>query len=487
MGNSEKKVLGFEFEVNTKEKLRVQPSSIAFAFFAATIPLYSPNMGILDGFMQGGNFVGFFVFPLLVAALVTSLITLVYSSKHWNWQCFGLRSLGLAALSYCAGLLLFFVLVHFPTSFYPLAVCAGILSGCGMVPLCVAWGTHFSMPLRNVVLWGAVICFASSILGWLLCIVPRELLWVIYPLVIVVGAATPVWKLYRGTLHFPKSDNAHESQATIEKRGALTGIKRILSIIWLPFSALMVYAFLTSVHKLYVFEMLDSEFLGGALAALLIIPLCFVKTDKPLILMVYKIIIPVFAAVLIVLGSFPVASTPQFIGTVGVYVFFIFLALFAMASLVAVTDAGEFPPTFIYSFALICGTVVTLFGLVQAQLFTPTDDFWPILWVITCLYFAVIMVYLGISSWKGYSPEEASNSVQETLHARCEALAERCKLSERESEILEYMSRGYSPTYIAKTLVISVSTARSHVRNIYRKVGIGSREELLQLIDAEQV
>ena len=36
--------------------------------------------------------------------------------------------------------------------------------------------------------------------------------------------------------------------------------------------------------------------------------------------------------------------------------------------------------------------------------------------------------------------------------------------------------------YIAKELVVSENTVRTHVRNVYRKAQIGSREELIALI-----
>ena len=39
--------------------------------------------------------------------------------------------------------------------------------------------------------------------------------------------------------------------------------------------------------------------------------------------------------------------------------------------------------------------------------------------------------------------------------------------------------------FIARTLALSISTVRTHVRNIYRKINVSSQEELLALIDAQ--
>lgn len=59
------------------------------------------------------------------------------------------------------------------------------------------------------------------------------------------------------------------------------------------------------------------------------------------------------------------------------------------------------------------------------------------------------------------------------------ALASEYGLTPREREIAVMTSRGYSSTYIAEKLVISSSTVRFHQRNIYTKLGIHSRQELI--------
>ena len=52
-------------------------------------------------------------------------------------------------------------------------------------------------------------------------------------------------------------------------------------------------------------------------------------------------------------------------------------------------------------------------------------------------------------------------------------------LSERELEILSYLSKGYHDKEIADKLFLSVKTVRTHLRNIYKKLHIRSRTEAI--------
>lgn len=51
-------------------------------------------------------------------------------------------------------------------------------------------------------------------------------------------------------------------------------------------------------------------------------------------------------------------------------------------------------------------------------------------------------------------------------------------ITERENEVIILLLKGYAYNKIAETLCISLSTVRTHVMNIYKKVGINSRFEL---------
>jgi LuxR family maltose regulon positive regulatory protein len=48
-------------------------------------------------------------------------------------------------------------------------------------------------------------------------------------------------------------------------------------------------------------------------------------------------------------------------------------------------------------------------------------------------------------------------------------------LSEREMQVLRLLNTSLSSTEIADELVVSVNTARSHIRSIYSKLGVHSR------------
>ncbi|MEG0027038.1 MAG: helix-turn-helix transcriptional regulator [Raoultibacter sp.] len=82
------------------------------------------------------------------------------------------------------------------------------------------------------------------------------------------------------------------------------------------------------------------------------------------------------------------------------------------------------------------------------------------------------------------APEELSG--EQALGEVCAQLSCEYGLTERESEVLEYLARGRSCSHIAETLVVSINTIRGHVRNIYAKLDVHKRQELIDLVEARQ-
>ena len=56
-------------------------------------------------------------------------------------------------------------------------------------------------------------------------------------------------------------------------------------------------------------------------------------------------------------------------------------------------------------------------------------------------------------------------------------------LTVREGEVFALLARGYSRPALCERLIIAESTARSHTKHVYRKLGIHSKEELYDLVE----
>lgn len=65
-------------------------------------------------------------------------------------------------------------------------------------------------------------------------------------------------------------------------------------------------------------------------------------------------------------------------------------------------------------------------------------------------------------------------------------ISEQYKLSAREKEILGYLGRGRSVPYMREAMTISKSTIETHIKHIYAKTGVHSKQELLDLIESFQ-
>ena len=249
------------------------------------------------------------------------------------------------------------------------------------------------------------------------------------------------------------------------------------------------------------------------------------------------------AAAFVVLGAFPAGTFPRDASVVALYVFYIVLALLGCAVLLAVVRNRELPANVASGFACGVAAAAALLGQILSQVLTVTDDFAPWLAVLTGAFVAVLLVFLGRTSWNELvAPRESaaaeesapgrriglpatplagvptgaasrrtrlqarapptsfvalrpapmrpampsswpSRACRSTLEARCAEVAAARGLSPREAEVLVFLARGFTPAYIAKSLVLSVSTVRTHVRNIYRKLDVNKREELIHLID----
>ena len=83
-------------------------------------------------------------------------------------------------------------------------------------------------------------------------------------------------------------------------------------------------------------------------------------------------------------------------------------------------------------------------------------------------------------------PEAGEQAVRKQEVAdRCELLAKRFGLTSRESEVLMLLAQRKTVGQIERELFIANGTAKAHVRHVYQKFDIHSREELFELIGVD--
>ncbi|MBN2409099.1 MAG: hypothetical protein JXE07_05125, partial [Candidatus Aminicenantes bacterium] len=100
--------------------------------------------------------------------------------------------------------------------------------------------------------------------------------------------------------------------------------------------------------------------------------------------------------------------------------------------------------------------------------------FWRTWWfALIVAAFVLSGVVMAVGAWKRVK------SAPLTLGENLEDIIGAAGLTSREQEILRLVISGAGNKDIAKKLFISPSTARNHISNIYQKLGVGSRLELI--------
>lgn len=113
---------------------------------------------------------------------------------------------------------------------------------------------------------------------------------------------------------------------------------------------------------------------------------------------------------------------------------------------------------------------------------------------------AMLLVPREDSAWTGgYSSALISPSVPPTASVSedrptnphitfdmiCDSVAQAHKLSARETEVFKLMAQGRSQPYIRDVLYLSKNTVSTHIKHIYRKLDIHSKEELIDMVSGK--
>lgn len=126
-----------------------------------------------------------------------------------------------------------------------------------------------------------------------------------------------------------------------------------------------------------------------------------------------------------------------------------------------------------------------LFGNLAGSAGAGTDSAWPV--SIAGPLLICLVALAGILAPQREPEDEhpvltGPDALERSLLEGCQRLQEQFGLSDRETEIALLLARGRSRPYIRETLFISKNTVATHIRHIYSKLDIHSKEELADLV-----
>ena len=113
-----------------------------------------------------------------------------------------------------------------------------------------------------------------------------------------------------------------------------------------------------------------------------------------------------------------------------------------------------------------------------------------VIFVYNMLAFVVLLLFSATAAQSYLSiigEESLARQSESQYQQRVEKAIKAFGLTAREGEILRLIAYGRDTNYIMDSLTISRNTAKTHLRHIYEKFGVGTRQELLDRIDEQDV
>ena len=494
---------------NTKPRhLTGRPSArhSASAVLLASSLLYVPSSSAALHIGRFAELFGAFALPALSGTLVAALAALVFASPRHKRDGIeapsrptarlSLRLLGAAA--FVGGLMGILACALAPSASTAALTACSLAYGAGCTAAFIAWGEMYASLLPKQALTNIIAsCVLLVPLLWALFSledIPATVLLVtcsfaaaLIPLVPPRRSAQTVvnHKVRAATPDIPVADG----DANLDRRPHV--LVKYLQVLGRPALCAAVFGFTSYALDAPVWHSVEHapELLGLLLAAFCLTPLLVSRFDHPVFPYAYQVVLPALSLLLLMArllsseGWVPsVAFGTLYSCIVGVTFMLVFAASSAMGA------AGDLPMETTVSLGIVCYALPCLLGRALLTL-TGSVDFFTLpsllLWI-AC--FGYLAFSPAIQAWMhaNRDADDGSGPMGDDIARRVDELAETYRLSPRERDVLYFLAHGCSSAYISQTLFISDSTVRTHTRNIHRKLGISSKDELFELITRQK-
>ena len=91
------------------------------------------------------------------------------------------------------------------------------------------------------------------------------------------------------------------------------------------------------------------------------------------------------------------------------------------------------------------------------------------------------------SRGRGRRSFEGDFELTDRLSKQAQVLRKQYRLSARETEVMEYIARGYTVARTAEELIVSENTIRTHSKRIYAKLDVHKKQELIDMLKAVEL
>ncbi len=227
---------------------------------------------------------------------------------------------------------------------------------------------------------------------------------------------------------------------------------------------------------------LNALLLAGFLLALLVLFLLALKpADEPLVML--KPVMPALACGMIFIVIAPDAwlFVGDGIAITGGYCLDMLIMLVACD----MAHKQRIPVAWGFGLAIIVARVGSFIGssivLFQGPL-SKADIQAGILLAAVLVILVGFVVFTESDLQKIYQVAPAALLLDTSIEQRCKLVSQKYNLSAREEEVLVLLAHGRSGPYIGNELCIAPGTAKRHISNIYRKIGVADRQGLHDIV-----
>lgn len=440
-------------------------------------PLFFPSVELSSGWLFPSWFgpVAVSAATYLVLGMCFKRVNVVFSQRWY---------IGAVAACMAVGALLCFVWINaydatFAAPMAFLLYCVGSAGvGVGTACLLVEWGRVFGhLGPQEVLFHGIVAMLCSALLVCVLSFLPAivgQLLFVAIPAPLAVG-------FYRVMRDLPRK--------TLFEHG-------LDAVLYTPYKFLVT----ALLHGLALGVLLGSAVAQGndqttvllnalsfiVAALLLFLTAVFVRMDfNHLIYQVGFSIMATGALLIAVVRPFPVIGESfQLVG-------FCYVHLIMWGVCSYLTKSFSLPATWVVAWptcSLMLGQLVG--GALSATLVQQPDSAFWIQITATVVSFVMLMAALLMLSNRnlttGWGLARPTNAVSPdgAIEDVVQMLTVENGLTPREFDTFGLLARGRNRKFISEELTVSEETVKSHVYSIYRKLGVHSQQELLDLVEA---